>query len=76
MSVRVIEPALLEKQQCQAKMSPKLFGVPIERGCYPERYLEVVDSLLRLTLGRVYFTKDLVTLTDQRLVNPVREEVY
>ena len=54
MSMRVVEPAPVEKQLRQAIIVPKLVKIPAERGCYPEGCLEVANRLFRVALGEVY----------------------
>ena len=56
-------------------MTPELCIVKVEGRCYPEECLKVVDTLLFLTLGEVYQTKDTVTMGDQSLINSFLEEV-
>ena len=45
-------------------MTPKQLIVPVERGCNPKGYPEVVNGCLHLALGEVYVAKDVVILAD------------
>ena len=56
-------------------MNPELSIVRIEGGYYPEGCLEVVDSLLHLTLGGAYLAKNTVAFAGYESIDSFWEEV-
>ena len=74
MDVSVVEPLFAEKQVCQVVIIPKQEIKPVGRGCDPDGCLVVADGLLRLALGTTYTAKEVVTVTDRKLITCVREE--
>ena len=73
--MRITEPALLGKQLRQGTMSPKLFVVPVKRGCGDKGRLEVVYGFLRLAIGVTDIAKDSETMADLILIAFAQEEI-
>ena len=66
-SMCIIEPVFVEKQQRQPVMNPKQGLVPVERRCDSEGRLEMVNGLLPLALGTIYLAKNTMRFADQKL---------
>ena len=70
-----IKPVLFKKQPGQGVNDPKLLIMPVERRCNSKGCPIVVNSLLCLTLGVTYITKELITLTECELFPFFWEEI-
>ena len=62
MSMCIIKPAPNKECFHQAVMVPKLFILPVQRGCYCEGCLKMVGGLLHLKLFMVYVAKGTVVM--------------
>lgn len=54
-------------------MDPKLFVIPVERGCDPKGYLETVDSVLWVALGTIDIAEEMETLTNSKWIAFIQE---